>query len=161
VTLNKFYSCKHASGFLFFPIDIHRLEARVKSLPIVEEINARYLSEMAAMRAKSARADGSSSRLAAMSLSHYARSFQMTPGSLGNWRKYEALQTSLGTEPGLSGTASADVSEDLKVPRLDHDSFNLNIDVETEYDTHVYLSRNGHGQDSGKLSGGVLSCCQS
>lgn len=160
-TLDKFYSCTKPSLFLFFPIDIHKIEARVNCLPMIDEINARYLTEMAALRAKAQSTDGSGARLKSMSLVHYARSFQMTPGSLGNWKRYEAIQTSLGVDAAGSGsgsgsgTAGGPACDDTKAPRLDYDSFTLNIDVESEYNTRAAptISADKHP--------GVFSCCQS
>lgn len=163
-TLDKFYSSKKASTFQFFPIDIQKLEARVKSLPIIDEINARYLAEMAALRDKSKFADGSIARLAAMSMSHYARSFQITPGSLSNWKKYEALQQQSLDPSDLNGAPAAAavttgggiqaVSEEFK---SDFDSFNLNIDVESEYASRMRSTV----VSSNSNSSGILSCCQS
>ena len=156
ITLDKFYTFPRPEQFEFITIDIIKLEATVKYLYVMDEINAKLLEEYAAIRIAKGSGNSKSkdevemssvNRLQNMAIYHYEHALQLIPSSTTNNARYEALKS-------LSASIAADPSNGMDY------SYNMHVDGDMEEEFMRARSASKQRPTSTKRSK-LFGCCQS
>ena len=167
ITLDKFYASTNLQTFEFISIDILRIEAKVKYLHVMDEINAKLMEELVAFRISTAghrdsTCHSSMNRLQSMALYHYEQSLQCIPSSVVNYNRYESLLAATSTSVAGGSVVNANTSTNsnngCNTGSLQRAHMNIDMDVEeyvrsNAHDNDKYLNRDGRNRGFG--------CCQS